>query len=121
MPVEPSLPGTWNLQGLMAPPPAAGLNLGGPSVQRQPDGTLLLIRLDTATVAKSLALAHGLAPQVLRLDPALKLGYPRDLDVLSGALPPEQHRGYAVQWFAMAAGLLAATIVVARRKPDRKS
>ena len=53
---------------------------------------------------------------MLRLDPALSLGYARDLDVLSGAMPPEHHRGYAVQWFAMAAALLIATLIVARQK-----
>jgi surfeit locus 1 family protein len=120
LPAEPSLPGQWQIQGLLAPPPAAGINLGGGAIQRQPDGTLLLTRLEPSRVAASLALPNGLAPRVLRLDPALPLGYARDLDVLSGALPPEQHRGYAVQWFAMAAGLLVASIVVARRKSARK-
>jgi cytochrome oxidase assembly protein ShyY1 len=53
---------------------------------------------------------------VLRLDPEMRIGYARNLDVLGGSLPPEQHRGYAVQWFGMAAGLLVVTLVVARRK-----
>jgi surfeit locus 1 family protein len=120
LPKEPPLQGEWRFDGLFAPPPAAGISLGGNAIQRQPDGVLLLMRLDAAGVATSLALPNGLAPRVLRLDPALKLGYSRDLDVMAGALPPEQHRGYAVQWFAMAAGLLAATIAVARRKPEQK-
>jgi cytochrome oxidase assembly protein ShyY1 len=46
----------------------------------------------------------------------MKFGYRRDLAMLSGTLPPKQHRGYAVQWFALAAGLLIATIIVSRRK-----
>jgi surfeit locus 1 family protein len=115
LPTEPALPGTWHVQGLLAPPPAAGLNLGGGVVQRQSDGALLLMRLDPTLVAATLVLPSGLAPRVLRLDPTLALGYARDLDVLSGAMPPERHRGYAVQWFAMAIALLIATIVVARR------
>lgn len=116
LPLEPALPGSWDVQGLLAPPPAAGLNLGGSGVQRQPDGALLLVRLDPSNVAKALALQHGLATRVLRLDPALKLGYARDLDVLGGSMPPERHRGYAVQWFGMALGLLIVSIVVSRRK-----
>ncbi len=120
LPAEPLLDGALRVEGLLAPPPAAGISLGAGAVQRQPDGTLLLMRLDPSQVAQVFALPNGLAPRVLRLDPALKLGYARDLDVLSGTLPPEQHRGYAVQWFAMAAGLLIASIVVSRRKPDKK-
>jgi surfeit locus 1 family protein len=121
LPTEPPLPGAWRFDGLLAPPPAAGISLGENPIQRQPDGVLLLMRLNTAEVAKALALSNGLAPRVLRLNPQNKLGYARDLDVMAGALPPEQHRGYAVQWFAMAIGLLVATIAVARSKPRQKN
>ncbi|MEO7478223.1 MAG: SURF1 family protein [Lysobacteraceae bacterium] len=118
LPPEPAPAGNWRLQGLFAPPPASGLQLlfAGNAIQRQPDGSLLLMRLDPARVATTLGLANGLAPRVLRLDPALALGYARDLDVLSGTMPPERHRGYAVQWFGMALALLIITIVVSRRK-----
>ncbi|WP_343123727.1 SURF1 family cytochrome oxidase biogenesis protein, partial [Xanthomonas translucens] len=44
--------------------------------------------------------------QVLRMDPALPLGYPRDLDMLPNTLPPERHLGYAVQWFGLALAVL---------------
>ena len=53
----------------------------------------LLTRVDIAALAAGLRLP--LAPRVLRLDPALPLGYARDLDVLPNTLPPERHRGYA--------------------------
>jgi cytochrome oxidase assembly protein ShyY1 len=53
----------------------------------------------------------------LRLDPALPLGYQRDLDVLPNTLPPERHRGYAVQWFGLAvASLVTALVLTLRRK-----
>jgi len=120
LPVEPPLDGAMRVEGLLAPPPSAGISLGSGAIERQPDGALLLMRLDPSQVAQALALPNGLAPRVLRLDPALKLGYARDLDVLSGTLPPGQHRGYAVQWFAMAAGLLIASLIVSRRKSDKK-
>ncbi len=116
LPAEPALPGSWRVQGLLALPPAAGLNLGGDAIQRQSDGTLLLTRLEPVRVAAALNLSNPIAPRVLRLDPVMQLGYARDLDVLSGAMPPERHRGYALQWFAMAAALLIAAIVVSRRK-----
>ena len=120
LPSEPLPPGNWRMEGLISPPPSPGLNLGGGVVQRQPDGTLLMMRLEPTSVATALVLRQGLAPRVLRPDPKQPIGYVRDLDVLGTALPPEQHRGYAVQWFGMAAGLLVATIVVARRKSNAK-
>jgi cytochrome oxidase assembly protein ShyY1 len=119
-PVEPAAPpAIAQARGLMSPPPVGGLSLGQGSIQHQPDGSLLLVRMEPDRIATELHLRNGLAPRVLRLDPGMKLGYKRDLAVLSGTLPPEQHRGYAVQWFGLAGGLLIATIVVARRKPAR--
>jgi cytochrome oxidase assembly protein ShyY1 len=53
---------------------------------------------------------------VLRLDPALPLGYARDLQLLANTLPPERHRGYAVQWFALAAAVLATALILTFRK-----
>ena len=60
-----------------------------------------------AAVARAWQLP-ALAPRVLRLDPSLPLGHERDLEVLANTLPPEKHRGYAIQWF----GLAFATLVV---------
>ncbi len=117
IPAEPPPPaGDMRLIGLLSPPPAGGLSLGNSAVQRQSDGSLLLLRLDTQQVADTLAIRGGLAPRVLRLDPALKLGYARDLDVLAGSMPPARHRGYAFQWFALAAGLAITSLVVFFRK-----
>jgi cytochrome oxidase assembly protein ShyY1 len=118
IPAEPPPPaGVVHLDGLLSPPPAAGLTLGEAAMQRVPDGSLLSIRLDPTQVADALAIRGGLAPRVLRLDPAIKLGYARDLQVLSGTMTPERHRGYAVQWFALAAGLTIASLIVFFRKP----
>ena len=59
-----------------------------------------------------------LAARVLRLDPALPIGFARDLDVLPNTLPPERHRGYALQWFGLSATLLAITVFLfVRRRP----
>ena len=65
------------------------------------------------------ALRSGLAPRVLRLDPTLPIGFPRDLDILPNTLPPEQHRGYAVQWFGLALAVLATSFILGfrRKKP----
>ena len=117
LPHEPALDGRYRLQGLLAPPPSPGLAIGAAD-QLQADGSRLLTRIDIGGLTKSLALPGGLASRVLRLDPALKLGYARDLDVLANALPPARHRGYAVQWFALAATVgVIALYFMFRRKP----
>jgi cytochrome oxidase assembly protein ShyY1 len=83
---------------------------------RSDAGRWLLTRIDIAARADGLGVP--LAPRVLRLDPALPLGYARDLDVLPNTLPPERHRGYAVQWFGLAlATLILALFLGFRRRP----
>jgi surfeit locus 1 family protein len=66
-----------------------------------------------------MGLKTSLAPRVLRLDPALAIGYARDLDVLPNTLPPERHRGYALQWFGLAllTFLFALYLGFRRRNP----
>ncbi len=107
-------PGRVTVRGLLAPPPSTGLALGS-GWARQQDGWLLT-RVDTAAIARALRLP-ALAPRVLRLDPALPLGYDRDLQLLANTLPPEKHRGYALQWFAMALAVLATALILTFRRP----
>jgi cytochrome oxidase assembly protein ShyY1 len=108
--------GAMRIAGLLAPPPSAGI--ATPIVQPQADGTLLTIALDLPLLRKALALP-ALAPRVLKLDPAIPLGYARDLDVLPNTLPPERHLGYAVQWFGLALAVLVTALVLTFRKPRR--
>lgn len=105
------------LRGLLAPPPAPGLALGA-SLARQGDGWVLT-RIDPAAITARLDLPRPLAPRVLRLDPALPLGSERDLAPQSNTLPPQRHRGYAVQWFALAAAVLVTALVLTFRKVRR--
>ena len=109
-------PGAVNVSGLLAPPPATGL--GRATAVAQADGSLLTVGLDAANLAGALGQA-ALPPRVLKLDPALALGYPRDLDILPNTLPPERHLGYAVQWFALAAAVLALALFMTVRRPRR--
>jgi len=62
-----------------------------------------------------------LARRVLKLDPALRIGYARDLDILPNTLPPERHLGYAVQWFGLALTVLITALVLTLRKRGRRS
>ena len=104
------------LSGLLLRPPSPGLV--APAVQRQADGDLLLVALDPAVVAQALGLP-ALAPRILRLDPALPMGYARDLELLPNTLPPERHLGYAVQWFALAIAVLAIAALLSWRARRR--
>lgn len=107
-------PGRIEVRGLLVPPPSPGLALGS-GIAKQGEGWVLT-RLDTDVVSRTLGLSTPLAPRVLRLDPALPLGYTRDLQLLANTLPPERHRGYAVQWFALAIAVLVTALILTFRK-----
>lgn len=108
--------GERTLAGLLTPPPSPGIAMGAAST---PAGAnrRLLTRVDLDALSTDLGLA--LAPRILRLDPSLPLGYARDLDVLPNTLPPERHRGYALQWFGLALTTLLLSLYFAffRRRP----
>ena len=108
--------GRLRVEGLLAPPPAAGIATA--VAVPQPGGTLLTIGLDAANLPSALG-GGALAPRVLKLDPAMPLGYARDLDVLPNTLPPERHLGYAVQWFALALATLVTALVLTFRSRRR--
>jgi surfeit locus 1 family protein len=115
----PSIPrpgGIVRIAGLLAPPPSAGLAHAIAVPQR--DGALLTITLEVPMLRRALRLPT-LAPRVLKLDPLVPIGYPRDLDILPNTLPPERHLGYAVQWFGLALTVLATALLLTFRKPKR--
>lgn len=108
--------GEHALAGLLVPPPAVGLRLGPGLVEQ--GGAWLATRLDPAEVSAAWASTPALAARVLRLDPSLPLGHARDLALLGNTLPPEKHRGYAIQWFGLALATLVILIVLnLRRRP----
>lgn len=103
------------LRGLSTPIPSSGLAIGQP-LQETGNRTWLMTRVDPEAIRK--ATGMSVIPRVLRLDPSMKnIGYARDLDVLPNTLPPSRHLGYAVQWFALAAAVLATAGVLTFRKP----
>ena len=106
-----------DLEGLLAPPPSAGIAMGAP-FEQAPGGALLALRMDMPALSE--ALDVPLAPRVLRPDPeraveGLATGT-RDLLLLPNTLPPERHRGYALQWFALAATTLVVALVLGLRR-----
>ena len=113
LPTVPRPEGTIELRGLLAPPPSTGIALG-PGLMRE-DGHWLLTRIDMDAIVRETGLSMPLAPRVLRLDPAMQLGYERDLELLANTLTPDKHRGYAVQWFGLALTVLATAILLTFR------
>jgi cytochrome oxidase assembly protein ShyY1 len=115
MPQVPPIAGEVDVHGLLLPPPSPGLVAA--TVERARNGAVLATALAAPNLPALLGVAQ-LPPRVLRLDPAMKdIGYARDLDVLPNTLPPSRHLGYAVQWFALAAAVLATAAVLTFRKP----
>ncbi len=113
LPVIENPAGPMRVAGLLAPPPSPGI--AGSQATPQADGRLLAIGLDRTELADVLKMPT-LAPRVLKLDPALKLGYARDLDILPNTLSPERHLGYAVQWFGLALAVLITALLLTLRK-----
>jgi surfeit locus 1 family protein len=113
LPKPRALQGVLSVQGLLMPPPSKGLAMG-PALTEQADGTLLLTRFDNKALSASLA--KPLPERVLRLDPDLPIGFSRDLAIQVNTLTPEKHRGYAMQWFGLAAAFAVLCFGFWRRR-----
>ena len=117
MPVVAQVQGEQHIAGLLVPPPSSGIVTA--DAVPQPGGVLLATSLDMPLLRDVLHLP-GLAQRVLKLDPALPLGYARDLNVLPNTLPPERHLGYAVQWFGLSLTVLVTALILTFRKPKSR-
>lgn len=106
-------------RGLLAPPPSSGL-LRGDAMAASGPHRWLATRIDPVVIARTLKLSAGIAPRVMRLDPARNKGDAgvmlvpgvRDLVILPNTLTPARHLGYAVQWFALALTVLVVAVVL---------
>jgi cytochrome oxidase assembly protein ShyY1 len=106
--------GPTMLRGLLVAWPASGVHLGPAPWQRgQPPALLTWLDLD-ALRRDAGALFDG----VLQLDADQTGGFTRQWQALPNTLPPERHRGYAVQWFGLAALVaLCYFLLAVRRRP----
>jgi len=118
VPETPLPSGEVEVAGVLVAPPSTGIAIGS-GVQPLGGSRWLLTRLQPDVLAPQLGISVPLAPRVLKLDPALSFGFERDLDLLPNTLPPERHRGYAVQWWGLAATVAVVYLVLTlrRRKP----
>lgn len=96
-----SLSGVQNITGLLNLPPTYvsfgsivdSKNMGWP------------LRIEYVHLQQlSNLLGHTLFPYVLILDPNSQAAYPNKWEIV--VMPPEKHRAYALQWFALALTLL---------------
>ncbi len=62
-------------------------------------------------------LGYPLQPALILLEPEAPYGYERDWQPRFGGFGPERHRGYAVQWFALAAALVILYVAAHARRP----
>ncbi len=109
----PPLPsGELELAGLYAPPPGAGLRLGGNALPAQSRWPKLTIYIDTAEIAQDLV--RRVDERVLLLDADPASGFERAWT--PQILPPERHRGYALQWFSFALAAIVLFIVLHWRR-----
>lgn len=96
---------TVAVEGLLLSAPAAGLALGAEVQQQWP---LLVTRIDLADLERRL--------QQPLLDLVLEdRETPRAQSLRSGMLPPDRHRGYALQWFGLSLTVIIIFGVLAIR------
>ena len=75
-------------------------------------------RIETGKLAAALGL--GLRPFVLRLYPAEADGFVREWTPAARlGMPPEKHRAYAFQWFALALAVLLVLLAVNLKKNNK--
>lgn len=115
IPAPPPPPQRLAVDGMLLPPPSPGLRVADNAFDAAP--TQLLLYLDPAEIGAAFDLA--IHARVLRIDPAQPVGFARDAELLPNTLPPERHRGYAAQWFGLAATLFVIILLMLYRSRRR--
>jgi len=110
--------GEVRLQGIYAPPPPIGFEMGGNALTKQSRWPKTGIFLDPAEVAKDLG--QALYPRVLALDPDSASIYTRVHTLDFSSMPPARHRAYAYQWFTFAFAAVVLLLVLHRKHRARK-
>lgn len=112
-PVLPPLSqGEATLAGVYAPFPGNGIRVGGNALTRQSAWPKLTLAIDAQEIAADLN--RTLLPRVLLLDADTASGFVRAWT--PSVMPPERHRGYAVQWFAFAVAAIVIFVLLHYKK-----
>jgi len=100
VPTLPKLPSVATLEAVLLPWPSQGLRLGAnPASALDGNAKVPLAYLDRMEL--EVTLGRALQDRVIRLLPGADLGHRIDQLALPNTLPPEKHRGYAMQWAAL--------------------
>lgn len=117
-PAVPPLPlGEVELRGLYAPAPGGGLRVGGNALARQDTWPKLTLYLDLQEFPDDIG--SGIYPCMLLLDVDAASGFVREWT--PAVMPPERHRGYAVQWWSFALVALVIFFALHWRKVSLSS
>ncbi|MEZ5455401.1 MAG: SURF1 family protein [Lysobacteraceae bacterium] len=109
LPMLPALTSQAKLEAVLLPWPSQGIRLGAnPRSALDGQAKSPLAYLDR--VELEAALGHALQDRVIRLLPGANLGHRIDQLAMPNTLPPEKHRGYAMQWAALS--LLTLSLLV---------
>lgn len=102
------------IEGMLDHWPAVGVQMGNyPELGQYP--VILVPWLDQARVEGMLG--DMVSERMLLLSPESAFGYSRDWQIRS--MPGSRHRGYAVQWFGLAAALVVITLILMLRNLRR--
>lgn len=99
--------GSVSISGLVDQPANPGIYL---AMTVDSEWPLLVQHIDYPAIATRLG--YPLLPIIVKLDPAAEHGYLRDWQIEFGTMTPQRHRGYAVQWFALATTLFILYLVL---------
>jgi cytochrome oxidase assembly protein ShyY1 len=101
------------IEGTLRAPPSQGVRMGEAEFARG-RAPPLLAYLDLDSLERETG--AGLVRAVLQLAPDAEHGFTRRWQALPGTMPPERHRAYAVQWFALALLVPITTLVLRWRR-----
>jgi len=105
--------GSMTVRGLLTALPGVGVRMGDAAIDvsvPQP----LVNYLDQPALRA--AFGPTLIDGLLRLDPHVAGGFLRNYQPVPVTMPPTRHRGYALQWFALAATVLMTWLLLAFRR-----
>jgi surfeit locus 1 family protein len=102
------------VKGRVSQPANPGLRLDGSPPSPDDAWPRVVQYLDYDQLAQQLG--YPLEPAVILLDPDMEDGYLRAWRPTFGGLGPARHRGYAVQWFSLAAALAIIYGVINTRR-----
>ena len=111
-PIAPAGDAPTRVSGLLVAPPSHGLAVGTLRWSRGAPPLWPRLELETLEAPTGVPLARA----VVLLDDGAPHGYERAWRPLPNTLPPERHRGYAAQWFALAAAVVVVALVMVFRR-----